>query len=523
MQRIMIVGAGMGGLVCAAELAAAGHDVTVIDKESSVGGKARQKSVDGAAIDAGPTVFTLREVFDDVFARADRRLDDYVTVKRADVLARHAWDESGTLDLFADPRCSEDAIGAFAGADAARGYRAFRAESARIYGILDKSMLRASKVSWPLPLMWRIGLWRLGDLAAIRPYETLWKVLGEHFADQRLRQLFARYSTYCGSSPFATPATLMLIAHVEAQGVWLIDGGMRALAEALRRIAEEHGARFRLGTAVRSIEVSHGRASAIILDDGERLSADAIVVNADPATMAGGYLGDAVRKSVPNQIGAKRSLSAMVWLAHARTSDFPLSRHNVFFSPDYPREFRDIAGGGSPRDPSVYVCAQDRSAGESDHAKGRERLQIIVNAPPNGDSHSYTIEETERCTLAMSRSLRRCGLELEDPFPHRLLTPNEFEAFSPGTGGAIYGRASHGWAASFLRQGTRTRIPGLYCAGGSTHPGAGVPMAALSGQLAARTVMQDRASTRRFHPVATAGGTSTRRATPTVPMEGNTA
>ncbi|MFN3621199.1 phytoene desaturase family protein, partial [Sphingorhabdus sp.] len=298
---------------------------------------------------------------------------------------------------------------------------------------------------------------------------------------------------------------------------------MRALAEALRRIAEEHGARFRLGTAVRSIEVSHGRASAIILDDGERLSADAIVVNADPATMAGGYLGDAVRKSVPNQIGAKRSLSAMVWLAHARTSDFPLSRHNVFFSPDYPREFRDIAGGGSPRDPSVYVCAQDRSAGESDHAKGRERLQIIVNAPPNGDSHSYTIEETEQCTLAMSRSLRRCGLELEDPFPHRLLTPNEFEAFSPGTGGAIYGRASHGWAASFLRQGTRTRIPGLYCAGGSTHPGAGVPMAALSGQLAARTVMQDRASTRRFHPVATAGGTSTRRATPTVPMEGNTA
>ena len=138
---------------------------------------------------------------------------------------------------------------------------------------------------------------------------------------------------------------------------------------------------------------------------------------------------------------------------------------------------------------------------------------VIVNAPPNGDSHSYTIEETERCTLAMSRSLRRCGLELEEPLPHSLLTPNDFEALSPSTGGAIYGRASHGWAASFLRQGTRTRIPGLYCAGGSTHPGAGVPMAALSGQLAMQAVVQDLALMRRSRPVVMAGGMSMRSVT----------
>lgn len=521
-MRVAIIGAGMGGLACAVRLAASGHDVTVIEREQQVGGKARQIMVDGTPIDAGPTVFTLRDVFDDLFEAADRSLDDYVSVRPAQVLARHAWDADSRLDLHADPARSEAAIGDFAGAAAARGYRAFRTEAARIYGILEHSMLRADKVSWPLPLMRRIGLARIGDLMAIRPYESLWKVLGEHFADPRLRQLFASYSTYCGSSPFDTPATLMLIAHVEAQGVWLIEGGMSALAEGLRRVAEEHGARFRTGTAVVDVELHNRKACGVSLESGEFIPADAVVANCDPAALAGGRLGPNAARAVAPLQSRNRSLSAMVWLAHARAGGFPLSRHNVFFSPDYAREFGDIERGAAPGEPSVYVCALDRDAGSGAQPAGRERFQIIVNAPANGDRFDYSAEEKERCTQAMRRTLERCDLQLEDPLPHRLLTPNDFERFSPSTGGAIYGRASHGWAASFLRQGTRTRIPGLYCAGGSTHPGAGVPMAALSGRLAAQQVAQDLASMRRFHRVATPGGMSMRSAMPPGRMEGGT-
>lgn len=504
--HVAIIGAGIGGLTAAALLAARGCRVTVVEKATHPGGKARQIAVDGAPIDAGPTVFTLRDVFDDIFYACGAELDDHVNVRRADLIARHAWSPDQCLDLYADPTRSEEAIGDFAGAAAARGYRSFRAEAARIYNILDQSLLRQGKVHWPLPLMWRIGLWRVSDLIAIRPYESMWKVLGEHFTDPRLRQLYARYTTYCGSDPFRTPATLMLIAHVEAQGVWLIDGGMSALAESLRKLAESKGAQFRFGQAVERIETQRRRAKAIVLQNGDRIAADAVITNADPQALASNRFGNGVSGAVGAVRPRNRSLSAMVWLAHAKTNGFPLDRHNVFFSPDYPREFADIRGGRPPADPSTYVCAQDR--GEGTAHKARERLQIIVNAPANGDSHSYSPEEKEQCTLAMKRSLSRCGLELEEPLPHRLLTPNEFESFLPSTGGAIYGRASHGWAASFLRQGTRTRIPGLYCAGGSTHPGAGVPMAALSGQLAARTVLQDLASTRRFHPAATAGGMS---------------
>lgn len=306
----------------------------------------------------------------------------------------------------------------------------------------------------------------------------------------------------------------MLIAHVEAQGVWLIEGGMSALAGALRDFAIACGAEVRTGCTVARIEVSGGRARAVVLANGERIAASAIVVNADPAALASGAFGEDAAQAVRPSAPRTRSLSALTWLAHARTGGFPLLRHNVFFSDDYAREFAEISGGTTPSRPTVYVCAQDRGAGEGGavHA-GRERLQIIVNAPADGDRHSYTQEEKERCTRAMTATLARCGLQLEDPLPHTLVTPSDYAALFPSTGGAIYGRASHGWAASFLRQGTRTRIPGLYCAGGSTHPGAGVPMAALSGRLAAEIVSRDLASTRRFHPVAMAGGMSMRSAT----------
>lgn len=510
--RVAIIGAGIGGLVSAALLAARGHAVTVIEKETRPGGKVRRVAVDGAEIDGGPTVFTLREVFEEIFDSAGANLDDHVTMQRADILARHAWSPDERLDLFADPAHSEAAIGEFAGARAAQGFRSFSAEAKRIFDLLDQSFLRASK-TWPPGLMQRIGLWRIGALIALRPYESLWQVLGDHFRDPRLQQLFGRYSTYCGSSPFQTPATLMLIAHVESQGVWLIDGGISALADALATVAARNGAVFRYGAEAKEILIAQGRAAGVLLTNGDHVASDTVIANADPAAIAHGRFGEPARTAVRGTPSRRRSLSAFTWLAHGRTSGFPLVRHNVFFSPDYRQEFRDINRDRLPHDPSVYVCGQDRDGTDAARPAGRERLQIIVNAPANGDSHDYTQAERDRCSTHMIKSLARCGLKLERPLPHHLATPNEFEALFPSTGGALYGQASHGWAASFLRQSARTRIPGLYCAGGSTHPGAGVPMAALSGRLAAETLMQDRASTASSPRKAIAGGMSMRSAT----------
>lgn len=508
-RQTVIVGAGIGGLVCAVMLAARGHSVSVIEKECAAGGKARQVDVDGVPVDAGPTVFTMRSVFDAVFEAAGAWMEDELRVHRAEILARHAWSDGSQLDLFADHERSCEAVRQFAGARGEAGFRSFSAEAKRIHDILDKPMLRNSK-TYPPGLMWRIGLWRVGALLAIRPYESLWKVLHEHFDDPRLIQLFGRYTTYCGSSPFLTPATLMLVAHVEAGGVWAIDGGISALAAALERIARRMGVAFRYSTAVEQIKIAKGRACGVTLADGEYVCADQVVFNGDPAALSGGLLGPNAARAVRRVPEKARSLSALVWLAHARTSGFDLSHHNVFFSSDYAAEFRDIASGRPPADPTAYVCALDRGVGRK--PAGRERLQVIVNAPANGGSHALSTREREQCTNAMLDRLNACGLTLEEPLPHRLVTPEDFSRLFPGTGGALYGRASHGWAASFLRPGSRTAIPGLYCAGGATHPGAGVPMAALSGIQASEALIADLPSTSRFHRRDTAGGMLTRSA-----------
>ncbi len=505
-ERVVVVGAGVGGLVSAALLAARGLDVTVVEAAATPGGKLRAVTVDGAAIDGGPTVFTLRSVFEEVFADCGETLGDHVATRRAETLARHAWG-GARLDLFADGRASEAAIGDFAGAADARGYRDFRAEAKRIHDALDRPFLRRTNTD-PIRLGWRMGPAGFRDYCSLRPYTSLWRALGGYFADPRLRQLFGRYATYCGSSPFRAPATLMLIAHVEAEGVWLVEGGMHRLAGALEGLATRRGARFRYGEPVRDILVERGRAAGVTLASGERIAADRVICNADPAAIGDGAFGAAARRAVRPVSPKRRSLGAMVWTANARTSGFPLARHNVFFSDDYPAEFAALAAGRLADAPSVYLCAQDRDDSGGGGKPGAERIQIIVNAPADGDGGGFTPAEIETCGLRMRAAVSRAGLVVEPGDSAVLTTPREFEALFPRTGGALYGPASHGWAASFRRQGSRTRIPGLYCAGGSTHPGAGVPMAALSGRLAVDCLLKDRASTSRSAPAAMPGGMS---------------
>jgi len=510
-QRVVIVGAGIGGLVAALDLAVQGIDVVVVEKAERPGGKMRELSVGGTPIDAGPTVFTMRWVFDEILGNAGTSLAEHVTLRPLEVLARHAWDADARLDLFADIARSADAIGDFAGPADARGFLAFSARARDIYSTLEQPFLRAPR-GGPLTLARRAGLSGLPALWRIAPFATLMGALGEHFNDPRLRQLFGRYATYCGSSPFQSPATLMLVAHVEQEGVWAIEGGMYRLAEALVRIASTLGATFRFGNAVAEVLTDRGRTSGVRLANGERIRADAVVVNADVAAVAHGLLGAEIARAVPKAPIASRSLSAVTWAMSAPTDGFPLARHNVFFGGDYRAEFDAIFRHGRlPAAPTVYVCAQDRDVGVGPRRLTSERLLCLVNAPANGDTRDLSPAEIEQCTERTFSLLTRCGLTVQRlPENTVVTTPAVFARLFPATGGALYGRASHGWRASFQRPGVRTRIPGLYLAGGSTHPGPGVPMAALSGRTAAASLLADLASTRRSRTVAMRGGTSMR-------------
>ena len=507
-RRVIVIGAGMAGLAAAIDLAGRGLQVTVLERAAAPGGKMRQLNVAGAAIDAGPTVFTMRWVFDELFADAGASFVNHVTLRPADVLARHAWAAEHRLDLFADIDRSADAIGQFAGSVEARGYRAFCARAQQVFTTLDRPFMRAPRPT-AVSLTRALGLRGLPDLWRIRPFATLWQELGRYFRDPRLRQLFARYATYSGASPFLAPATLMLIAHVERVGVWLVDGGMHRIARAMAALAEQRGAQLRYGSEAAEIVMAAGQITAVRLASGERLAADTVILAADSAALQAGLFGHAATQALP-AAPQPRSLSALTWNLHASSEGFPLHRHNVLFCRDYAAEFDDIFRRNRlPTEPTVYICAQDRDDTQT-HITTPERLFCLVNAPPTGDRQAFTEAEIAQCEERTFSLLERCGLRIHrQPQTTQVTTPADFNRLFPATGGALYGPALHGSTSAFRRPGSRSKIPGLYLAGGSAHPGPGIPMATISGRLAAASLIADLASTSRSPPTATPGGTST--------------
>lgn len=303
----------------------------------------------------------------------------------------------------------------------------------------------------------------------------------------------------------------MLIAHVELDGVWLVNGGMRELAQVMRRACEAKGVIIQTGAKVARIDTDKGTAGAVILENGERHSGDVVVVNADASAVGAGLFGTDVQRAVDPVKPAARSLSAIGWTLKAKTEGFPLAHHSVFFGQDYPEEFDAVFRRSAyPGDPTVYICAQDRAdTGGLAEPDSTERMLMVINAPPNGDQNPDR-SEMEQC---MERSLARletCGLKVDvEPTMSVPTGPEGFNQLFPATGGALYGRANHSPFASFQRPDNRTKVPGLYLAGGSVHPGPGVPMAALSGRLAAARIVSDLASTRPSRRTVTVGGMST--------------
>ncbi|WP_342166318.1 1-hydroxycarotenoid 3,4-desaturase CrtD [Methylobacterium sp. SD21] len=507
--RVVVIGAGIGGLAAALRLARAGLSVTVVERAEAPGGKMRAVPVDGTRIEAGPTVFTMRWVFEELLAECGASLAERVTLRDASLLARHAWSRDERLDLFADIDASAAAIHAFAGAGEAEGYRRFCARAAEVYRTLEGPFIRSGQTG-PTGLAKRVGISGIGDLWRIQPFATLWSALKEYFHDPRLLQLFGRYATYCGASPFTAPATLMLVAHVEQAGVWTVQGGLSALAASIAGLAVENGAEFRYGTHVQEIEVSGGKVTGVRLAGGGRIPADVVICNGDVAALDAGLLGRAAAPAGDRIGRAERSLSAVTYCVRAETAGFPLAHHTVFFSRDYRAEFDTILRDRRlPTDPTVYVCAQDRSA-EGAFPGGPERLLMLVNAPADGTERPLPATEIARCETNLKARLHACGLSLTRESAATVTTPEAFAGLFPGSQGALYGRASQGWAATFKRPGARTKIAGLYLAGGSVHPGPGVPMAAQSGRLAAAAILADLGSTGLSGATAMSGGTSMR-------------
>ncbi len=490
-KHAVIVGGGIGGMSAAIRLAVAGWRVTLVEQNDALGGKMGEVRIDGFRWDTGPSVITMRPVFVDLFASAGRRLEDYIDLRPVDPLTHYVYPDGTTLDIWRDLARTVAEIERVA--DDPRdveGYLAFLAYAARIHRITgDKFIYRDP------PTFWDVARTPLRDMPAVDPLRTMDAAARGFVRSPKLRQLLGRFATYVGASPYRAPATLNVIAHVELTGgVWVPRGGIYAIARAYERLAQELGVEIRRGCAVTRIDVEQGTATGVTLADGTRIAADAVIADVDVATVYERLLPpeSVGRARVERLTRAETSCSGFVLLLGVEGTFPQLAHHNILFSADSRREFDDIfVRGVPPDDPTIYIAITSKT--DADHAPpGCENWFVLINAPALSDAYDWSANAGSYRARVLDMLAAR-GLDVRGAIrAERMLTPLDLERLTGARRGALYGTSSNDRFNALRRPHNRALdVRGLYFAGGTTHPGGGVPMVTLSGAAAARMVVKD--------------------------------
>ncbi len=482
----------MGGLTAAMRLSTYGVDVEIFEKQPYPGGKIRTKNSTAGLIDSGPTVLTMYELFKELFTSCGEHIEDHLELVSEEVIARHWWRDGSSLDLFSSFEKNITSIRDFSGVKSAREFEKFNSLSEKLFKLFDQPIIKS-----PKPKVLPILIQGLANAKVL--YETLlrqrilYDLLEDNFSDPRLTQLFARYATYVGGSPFLSPSLLSLIWNVESKGVWRIKGGMHQMPKSMENIAKKAGAVFNYGKLVNKILIEDKKVKGIKLENGEEIFSEMVLFNGDPRALTLGLLGKQVKKSIAQKKTQPRSLSAYVWSFAAKSTGQKLAHHNVFFNANYKKEFHDINKGIIPTDPTLYVCAQGNNKDPTPSSTKIGRFEIIINAAPFSKPKSLDRhEEFQRCKNITFPILESMGLKLQlTPRQEMLTTPLEFDKLFPGSSGSLYGRSPHGINSTFKKPLSRSRIKGLLLVGGGIHPGAGLPMACQSGKHAAEMIIRD--------------------------------
>jgi phytoene desaturase len=498
--RIVVVGSGMGGLAVSARLAAGGHDVTVCERATTVGGQVGHYTRDGFGFDTGPQLLTLPAVYRDLFLKTGPALEDSVELVAVDPVRRYQFADGTVLDL---PNASRgrttSALDAAFGAGAGDQWAALMDRGGQVWDATRGPFLE-SPVAGARTLLRESR--RVRDLRAVAPWQTLRGLGRRYLKDPRLRMLLDRYATYTGSDPRRAPAALVTIPYVEQTfGSWYVRGGLHRLAEALHERVLERGVVVRTEADVSRIVLEGGRAVGVQLSDGELLPADVVVSDADAAHL----YHDLVPSS--EAAGARRalarttpSLSGFVMMLALRGRTTDQQHHTVLFPGHYDGEFDAVFGTGKHRagprpveDPAIYVSAPDDPATRPDD--DHEAWFVLVNAPrhcPDDPSGGIDWDASGRADAYADRLLEvmaERGLDVRERLLWRhVRTPADLQRATRSGGGSIYGTSSNGARAAFLRPSNRSPVPGLFLVGGSTHPGGGLPLVGMSAAIVAQQI-----------------------------------
>jgi phytoene desaturase len=487
-KSVTVVGGGLGSLTGAIRLAKLGFQVSLFEKNANLGGKINEYRQDGYRFDMGPSLLTMPFVLDEFFQSIGYRTNQFLDIIPLEPITRYFFSDQKKLDIFTDRDKMARELG-LVFPDQKDAYFQFLQYAKSIYDTAAAVFLHRP-IHELRKLVNKDILLPLLQIYKIDPFRSVHQANSEFFSNEDLLQLFDRYATYNGSNPYRAPATLNIIPFVEnVLGGYYLKGGMYQLIKVLEKIAHELGVQIYKSIEVEKIVHAKGKVYGIQINK-EIIYSDYVLCGADVIEthnhLIDGY--NTVRQKL-NRL--EPSLSGMVFLWSVNKKHPQLIHHNIFFSEDYQKEFKQIFDDlQPPDDPTIYVSITSKSDPQHAPANG-ENWFVLLNMPYLTEHQDWSAA-TEKMRLAVFNTIKRNGIDIKSAIEmEKVITPTDFYQLYGSNRGSIYGISSNSRLTAFKRPANRSRIlKNLYFAGGSTHPGGGIPLVILSGKMAAELIAE---------------------------------
>ena len=494
MANIVVIGAGIGGMSAAARLAKAGHEVTIYENSDRSGGKCRTEWFGDYAFDTGPSLLTLPAVYRDLFLKTGKRIEHVLNIKPVDPAFNYHFSDGSSV-LFpnlSNPNTYNEIEKSY-GLVASNQWKELIDRAERMWEVSREPFIE-SELNSIFSLLKRKNLLR--DIKEIAPFTSLRKLSEKLKLDPHLQMIVDRYATYTGSDPRSAPAVLLTIAFVESTfGAWHIEGGVGQLSTALEQRCSDLGVKFKFNTLVSQILVNNNNATGIKTSDGKEFKADLVVANSDAEYIYNKLLANNVnaarseRRKLKFATKSLSGFSLLLGLDNSKGKAFPIDHHNVYFPNNYDAEFDDVFTKQIPvQDPTIYICAPKDP--HMTKGENKEAWFVLVNAPRHQVVGGWDWREGgAEYGQKIIKKLDALGLNVSSRLDFmKYRTPADLENYAMAPGGSIYGSSSNSAASAFLRTKNRSKIKGLFCVGGSSHPGGGLPLVGISAEIVANAI-----------------------------------
>lgn len=486
-STVFIIGSGIAGMACAIRLAAEGYDVSVFEKNAFPGGKLHLIEQDGYSFDAGPSLFVQPENIQELFDIAHENMEAYFQYKAVDISCKYFYEDGTVINAYANKKKFAKELETKTGEPSNHIFDYLK-EAKNIYNNTGEIFLNKSlhkKSTW----FNTIVIKALRATKASYLFSTFNNANKKQFNNRHVVQLFNRFATYNGSNPFKAPAMLKLIPHIEFnEGVFYPQGGMISITNALFALAKKCGVHFYFNSRAEQIVIKDNEVKGLIVDN-EQQCADTVISNADVYFTYKDLLND--EQDAKQILKQERSSSAIVFYWGIKREFPQLELHNIFFSNNYEEEFKHIFETKSVyADPTVYINITSKYEHGKYAPAGKENWFVMVNvASDESMSNENAIQSYKKNILAkLSRILQADIEQLIET--EAILHPKKIEAETASYAGAIYGTSSNSRRAAFLRHPNFSKkIKGLYFAGGSVHPGGGIPLCLKSAAITTNIII----------------------------------